>query len=219
MPTMIRSWRDLWGQGDFSFYMVQLANFKEIKTEPGESDWAELREAQSLTLLAEKNTGVACITDIGAAKDIHPKNKQDVAKRLARLALNDLYGFAGKIAKTGPVLKAATIADGKCLVQFDHGGGGLTSYYNEPLRGFAICGSDKKWVWAQCRLVDKDSQGNPLPVKDTVEVWHPDIKEPAAVRYNWADNPQGNLYNNVYLPANPFRTDTWDGVTHGRLAP
>ncbi|MEZ6067061.1 MAG: sialate O-acetylesterase [Planctomycetaceae bacterium] len=109
MPAMITSWRKVWGQGDFPFYIVQLANFKAIADQPGESDWAELREAQSMTVDAIPNVGVACITDIGAAKDIHPKNKEDVAKRLARLALVDNYGYSGKVIKQGPTYKSLDI--------------------------------------------------------------------------------------------------------------
>lgn len=209
MPTMIRSWRDAWKQGDFAFYQVQLANFRAIKADPVESDWAELREAQMLTCQAEPNVGAACITDLGAAADIHPKNKQDVGKRLARLALVDLYGFSGKIARNGPTYRSVDIQGGKCTVRLDNGGSRLISYYNEPLTGFAIAGADRKWVWAQARITGED----------TVEVHHPSVPEPVAVRYNWADNPQGNLYNTLYLPAYPFRSDDWEGVTVNNVKP
>jgi sialate O-acetylesterase len=209
MPTMIRSWRDAWKQGDFPFYQVQLANFREIQANPGDSDWAELREAQMLAIDAEPNVGVACITDIGAAKDIHPKNKQDVAKRLARLALVDNYGYAGKLTRNGPTYKSLDINGAKCIVHFDNAGANLISYYNEPLSGFAIAGADKQWVWAQARVASAN----------TVEVWHPEVTEPMAVRYNWSDNPQGNLYNALYLPAYPFRSDDWKGVTAENVKP
>ncbi len=211
MPTMIRSWRDAWGQGDFPFYMVQLANFRAIQSEPGESDWAELREAQTLTLDVEPNTGMACITDIGAAGDIHPKDKVNVGRRLARLALVEQYGFEN-ITKCGPTYRSLDIVGSECVIHFDNLGvgnlNGLTSYYNEPLTGFAIAGADHVWHWAEARIED-----------DTVVVSHPDVPEPLAVRYNWADNPQGNLYNKAYLPAWPFRTDDWPGVTEGKLTP
>lgn len=209
MPTMIRSWRDAWKQGDFPFYMVQLANFKEIQPEPGESDWAELREAQMLTIDAEPNVGVACITDLGAAKDIHPKNKQDVGKRLARLALVDNYGFSGKLVRNGPVYRSLDIIGNKCVVHFDTAGSKLISFYGEPLRGFAIAGADRRWVWAEAKITGPD----------TVELSHPSVPEPVAVRYNWADNPQGNLYNELYLPAYPFRSDDWPGVTVNNVKP
>lgn len=209
MPTMIRSWRDAWKQGDFAFYQVQLADFREIKADPGESDWAELREAQMLACDAEPNVGAACITDLGAIKDIHPKNKQDVAKRLARLALVDQYGFAGKLNRNGPTYKSLDIVGGKCTIHFDNGGANLISYYNEPLTGFAIAGADKRWVWGEAKITGPN----------TVEVSHPEVLEPVAVRYNWADNPQGNLYNATYLPAYPFRSDDWAGVTANNVKP
>ncbi len=209
MPSMIQSWRDDWQQGDFAFYMVQLANFREIAAEPGDSDWAELREAQMMTIDALPNVGVACITDIGAAKDIHPRNKQDVGKRLARLALADIYGFADSITRSGPVYESFEVADGKATVNFQTGGSSLSSRYREPLSGFAIAGADKQWVWADCKIT-----GN-----DTVEVWSAAVPEPVAVRFNWADNPQGNLYNTRMLPAYPFRTDDWSGVTDGNVNP
>ena len=208
MPAMIQSWREDWGQGDFPFYQVQLANHKSKTTEPGESEWAELREAQMLAGAAIPNVGAACIIDIGAAKDIHPKDKQNVAKRLARLALVNDYGMKG-IVRSGPVYKAMKIEAGKCVVDFDTSGRKLVSYYNEPLIGFAIAGADKKWVWGNAKILDEDS----------VEVSHPDIQEPVAVRYNWADNPNGTLYSDAYLPTYPFRTDDWPGLTVGKLKP
>lgn len=208
MPTMITSWRDAWDQGDFPFYMVQLANFREIKDQPVESDWAELREAQMMTIDAIPNVGVACITDIGAAKDIHPKDKQNVGKRLARLALVNDYGMDG-ITLQGPTYRSIDIEAGKCVVHFDTYGSKLTTYYREPLTGFAIAGADKKWHWAQAKITGPD----------TVEVWHPEVKEPLAVRYNWADNPQGTLFSEMYLPAYPFRTDDWPGITESNVTP
>ncbi len=208
MPALIRSWRDVWKQGDFSFYQVQLANFREIKAEPGESDWAELREAQMLACDALPKVGAACITDIGAARDIHPRDKQNVGKRLARLALVGDYGVKD-IVRQGPTYRSLDLRDGKATIHFDTHGEKLISYYGEPLSGFAIAGPDKKWVWATAKITDKD----------TVELSHPDVTDPRAVRYNWADNPQGNLYNAGYLPAYPFRTDDWEGVTAQNVTP
>jgi len=208
MPTMIQSWRDTWGQGDFPFYQVQLANFMAINDQPEESAWAELREAQVMAGEKIPNVGAVCITDIGAAKDIHPKDKQNVAKRLARLALVNDYGMSN-ITKQGPTYKSMEVKDGKVLVHFENYGSPLTTYYREPLTGFTIAGEDKQFVWANARIVDGD----------TVEVSHPDIKEPKAVRYNWANNPQGTLYSNAYLPAYPFRTDDWKGVTAESVTP
>ena len=212
MATLIKSWRAAWKQGDFPFYQVQLANFKAKKDQPGDSDWAELREAQVISSEAAAPGGVACIIDIGAIKDIHPKNKQDVGKRLARLALVDLYGYAGKVARSGPTYRSMDIKDGKIVLHFDNLGEGglkgLLSYYGEPLTGFSIAGEDKKFVWGDAKI-----DGS------TVVVSSKDVANPVAVRYNWADNPSGNLYNAVYLPAYPFRTDNWDGITKGVLAP
>ncbi len=211
MPTMIQSWRDAWGQSDFPFYQVQLANFLQIQPEPGDSAWAELREAQALTLDAIPNVGMACIIDIGSATDIHPKDKYNVGRRLARAALVEVYEVAG-ITKYGPTYRSLDIVGSDCVIHFDNLGEGglrgLISYYNEPLTGFAIAGADHKWVWGNARI-----EG------ETVIVSHPDVPEPLAVRYNWADNPQGNLYNQAYLPAWPFRTDDWTGVTEGKLTP
>ncbi|MBX3444004.1 MAG: sialate O-acetylesterase [Planctomyces sp.] len=212
MPALIRSWRAAWGQGDFPFYQVQLANFMAPKDEPGDSAWAELREAQHLTAETEKNVGCACIIDLGAIKDIHPKDKQNVGKRLARLALVDLYGFAGKVTRSGPTYRSMTIENGRCILHFDNLGEGelrgLSGWYGDPLRGFAIAGADRKFVWAEAKV-----EG------DTVVVSSESVPEPLAVRYNWADNPNGNLCNGAMLPAYPFRTDDWEGVTAKNLTP
>lgn len=208
MPTMIQSWRDAWDQGDFSFYQVQLANFRNIVDEPADSDWAELREAQHIATEKLPNVGAACITDLGAALDIHPKDKQNVGKRLARLALHNDYGMEN-ITPMGPTYKDMEVKDGQAHVHFDTYGRQLVTYYREPLTGFQICGEDKNWVWGNAKIVGKD----------TVVVSHPDVPNPVAVRYNWANNPQGTLYSDLYLPAYPFRTDNWEGVTANNVTP
>ncbi len=208
MPTMIQSWRDAWGQGDFHFYQVQLANFMAITDKPEESAWAELREAQVMAGDAIPNVDAVCITDIGAAKDIHPKDKQNVAKRLARLALVDIHGMKS-ITRSGPTYKSMEVKGNKVIVTFENQGSPLVSYYNEPLTGFAIAGKDKQWVWGTAKITSAN----------TVEVSSPEVKEPVAVRYNWANNPQGTLYNAAYLPAYPFRSDDWKGVTVGAVTP
>lgn len=197
-PTMIQNWRAEWGQGDFPFFFVQLANYKTVKDQPGDSDWAELREAQSMTLKLP-NTGQAVIIDIGEADDIHPRNKQDVGLRLALAAETVAYGK--KQAYSGPVYKSMTIKRKKVTLTFDHVNGGLKTK-GDKLQGFAIAGADQKFVWAEAKIV-----GN------TIEVWSKDIAKPVAVRYAWADNPVCNLYNGADLPASPFRTDTWPGIT------
>lgn len=201
-PLMISSWRQEWGIGDFPFYWVQLADFKPEKPEPGDSDWAELREAQTMTMDKLPNTGQAVIIDLGEAQDIHPRNKQDVAKRLARWALARDYGI--HVPYHSPQFKSMEKADGKIVLTFDHAGDqGLKAFDVPEVRGFAIAGEDKKFVWAQAKIVDKDK----------IEVWSDAVKEPVAVRYAWADNPVCNVYSRNGLPLTPFRTDDWPGVT------
>jgi sialate O-acetylesterase len=201
-PLMIQSWRDEWKIGDFSFYWVQLADFMAEKTEPGDSGWAELREAQTLTMKRLPNTGEAVIIDLGEARDIHPRNKQDVAKRLARWALARDYGISD-IPYKSPQYKSMEKQSGKITLSFDHVGGGLYTFDTTSPVGFAIAGSDKKFVWADAKLV-----GN-----DQVEVSSEKVPEPVAVRYAWADNPVCNVYSKEGLPLTPFRTDDWPGVT------
>ena len=198
-PTMIRDWRENWGQGAFPFYFVQLANFMAVKPDPAESAWAELREAQSMTL-SLKNTGQAVIIDIGEATDIHPRNKQDVGKRLALNALAETYGR--EIVYYGPEFVFQRIEEDSIRLFLDHLGGGLVAKDGPELAGFAIAGRDRQWVWANARIE-----------RDTVVVSSPQISRPVAVRYAWADNPVCNLYNQAGLPAQPFRTDDWPGVT------
>jgi sialate O-acetylesterase len=200
-PLMIKSWRDEWGQGDFSFYWVQLADFLDETTEPKPSAWAELREAQTMTLGRLPHTGQAVIIDIGEGKDIHPKDKQDVAQRLARWALARDYGIP--VACQSPTYKTIAIQGNKAVLTFDHVGGGLQTFDVRQPRGFAIAGSDRKFVLAEARIAGQD----------TVEVWSDQVAEPVAVRYAWADNPVCNLYSAEGLPATPFRTDDWPGVT------
>jgi sialate O-acetylesterase len=196
---MIGQWRADWGQGDFPFYFVQLANFMAVKDQPSQSAWAELREAQTMTLRTP-NTGMAVIIDIGDAKNIHPKNKQDVGKRLALWALAKTYGK--KIVYSGPLYQSMEKKDNQIVIHFDHVGSGLAAKQGEELKGFAIAGADKKFVWADAQIVG-----------DTVVVSSTDVPDPVAVRYAWADNPVCNLYNREKLPASPFRTDTWRGIT------
>jgi sialate O-acetylesterase len=198
-PAMIKNWRDDWGQDNFPFLFVQLANFMQTKPDPSESAWAELREAQLMTLLLP-NTGMAVIIDIGDADDIHPKNKQDVGKRLAAWALCKTYGQ--KLVCSGPIYRSMKVEGNRIVLQFDYIGGGLTALPAEPLKGFAIAASDRKFVWA-----DAGIEGS------TVVVSSSEVSEPVAVRYAWADNPVCNLYNKEGFPASPFRTDNWPGVT------
>ena len=200
-PLMISSWRQEWGIGDFPFYWVQLADFRAEKLEPGESDWAELREAQTMTMSKLPNTGEAVIIDIGEGKDIHPKNKQDVGKRLARWALARDYGV--DVPYHSPQYKSMEVQDGKIVITLDHAAGGLRTFDVTEPRGFAIAGADKKFVWALAKIVGQNQ----------IEVWSDQVKQPVAVRYAWADNPICNVFGADGLPLTPFRTDDWPGVT------
>jgi sialate O-acetylesterase len=201
-PAMITDWRKQWGQGDFPFIWVQLANFKERKAEPGDSDWAELREAQSMALKVP-NTAQAVIIDIGEAKDIHPKNKHDVGKRLALAAERIAYG-KNDVVYSGPVFDSMKVEGNKARLKFLHAEG-LQAKGGE-LKGFAVAGEDKKFVWADAKV-----EG------DSVVVSASGVEKPVAVRYGWADNPECNLYNGAGLPASPFRTDDFPMITAGKV--
>ncbi len=204
-PLMIQSWRDEWKQGDFPFYWVQLADFRDEVSEPGDSDWAELREAQTMTMDRLPNTGEAVIIDIGEGRDIHPRNKQDVAKRLARWALAKDYGL--EIEHQSPRYKSVETEGNKMTLTFDHvGAQGLYTFDVKHPIGFTIAGEDQKFVDAQAKLVGKDK----------VVVWSDEVSEPVAVRYAWATNPVANVTARNGLPLTPFRTDDWKGVTADR---
>ncbi|MBI1930030.1 sialate O-acetylesterase [Candidatus Poribacteria bacterium] len=191
-PAMIKNWREDWGQGAFPFLFVQLANFIDRKPEPSESLWAELREAQLMARSVPKTAMVVTI-DIGDAKDIHPKNKQEVGRRLSLTA--QAIAYDKKIVYSGPIYKSMQLEGSKVRLSFDHIGSGLEAK-GEKLTGFAIAGKNRKFVWADARI-----EGN------TVVVWSDQVSKPVAVRYAWADNPECNLYNKEGLPASPFRTD------------
>lgn len=220
-PLLINDWRKQWGRSDLPFYFCQLANYQAKTSEPGDSQWAELREAQSMTLSLPK-TGQAVIIDTGESGDIHPRNKKDVGERLALIALAKDYGKS--VVYSGPVFDSMRTEGGKIRIKFRHTDGGLVakplppayeiiSLKNEtaplvrnspdsPLEGFAICGAEKKWVWADARIDGKD-----------VVVSSDKVPAPVAVRYAWADNPTCNLFNGKGLPASPFRTDDFPMVT------
>ena len=197
-PAMIRNWRDKWGQGDFPFLFVQLANFMEPHAQPGPSDWAMLREAQ-LKTLSLPNTGMAVTIDIGEWNDIHPLNKKDVGKRLALAARHVAYGEEN-VVYSGPLFQSMEIVDNTANLSFGNTGSGLMATGGEELHSFAIAGADGKFVWAEARI---EGSGK-------VVVWSDQVPHPVAVRYAWADNPESaNLYNQEGLPASPFRTDDW----------
>lgn len=201
LPLMINDWRERWGD-DLSFYYVQLANFREPTTEPGDNDpWPLLQDRMRLVLDTTPKTGMAIINDTGEAKDIHPKNKHDVGERLALWALAKDYGK--DITYSGPLFESSEVRDGKIAVTFEQVGDGLKARDGGELQRFEIAGADKAWHWA-----DAEIEG-----KDTVLVSSPAVEKPAAVRYAWAANPEGaNLVNSEGLPASVFRTDDWDDV-------
>ncbi len=198
-PALIQDWRRNWGQGDFPFLFVQLAYFREVPTVKGTETWSELREAQLMTLSLPK-TAMAVTIDIGEAYDIHPKNKQDVGLRLALGAQAIAYGK--NIDYSGPIYDSMTIKGNKINLHFKHINGGLVSKNNEPLKGFTIAGKEQKFLPAEAKI-----EGNEIVVSSK------EIPKPVAVRYAWAADPECNLYNKVGLPASPFRTDNWPGVT------
>lgn len=202
-PLMIQTWRDEWQQGDFPFYYVQLADYRKESPTPKESDWAELREAQTMTLDRLPNVGQAVIIDLGEGRDIHPRNKQPVANRLARWALANDYGK--EMSYQSPTYKSMKVKNGKITIKLDYEGKGLRPFDTTTPIGFAIAGKDKKFVWAEAEIIDKN----------TIEVWSDEVENPKAVRYAWADNPVCNLFTEEGLPVTPFRTDDWPGITAG----
>ncbi|WP_133576759.1 sialate O-acetylesterase [Pedobacter metabolipauper] len=201
-PNMIRDWRSSWKQPDFPFYFVQLANFMKVIERPGPSAWAELRDAQ-LKTLSLPNTGMAVAIDIGDAVDIHPKNKQEVGRRLALIALAKDYGI--KTAYSGPQFQTQQTEGSAIKLTFKFAEGGLKAKDGTELKGFTIAGADQKFYTAKATI-----KGNQVIVSST------EVTGPVAVRYAWADNPVCNLVNGADLPASPFRTDSWKEITYGK---
>jgi sialate O-acetylesterase len=199
-PMLITDWRKHWQQGKLPFLFVQLANFMKRKPLPSESEWAELREAQTMAL-SLPNTGMACAIDIGDAGTIHPLSKQEVGYRLALIANKTVYKQDG-ITISGPMYKSYQKEGNHIRIRFSSIGSGLSTSDGEKLKGFAIAGDDKQFHWAKAVI-----EGN------EVVVYCDDVENPKAVRYAWADNPECNLVNAEGLPAVPFRTDDWIGIT------
>lgn len=210
---MIQNWRDDWNNQDLAFFAVQLApwdknrkrTIEQITEKPGDSDWAELREAQNIAAQSLSKAGIAVITDAGDKDDIHPAKKKPAGERLAIAARGITYGE--KIVYSGPTYKGMEVKKDKIVIHFDHVGDGLVAREGE-LTGFAIAGADQKFVWAKAEI-SKDGK--------TVIVSSPDVLQPVAVRYGWADYPVVNLWNLNDLPASPFRTDSFPMVTQPRL--
>ena len=197
LPMMINDWRRHWGQGDFPFLFVQLPNFKAVNPDPNApSIWAYTRESMAKTLVLP-NTGMATTIDIGEAKDIHPKNKQDVGRRLANWALAEFYNQVD-VPTSGPLYESHKTEVAKVIVTFSHAKG-LAVKGSREVAGFAMAGADKKFYGATA-IIRKDGR---------VEVACELVDQPAAIRYGWADNPVVNLINQHGLPAAPFRTDDW----------
>ncbi|MHC4123521.1 MAG: sialate O-acetylesterase [Planctomycetota bacterium] len=195
-PTMIENWRNDWGQGEFPFYYVQIAPFNRK-----DEKWAamELREAQLMTL-SLPNTGMVVTMDIGNVNDIHPKNKQDVGRRLSLWVLADTYGKKG-IVCSGPIYKGMKKEGDKIRLFFDYLDGGLVASEG-ALTHFEIAGRDKNFVNAEANIDG-----------DTVVVYNEKVSKPVAVRFGWSNTAVPNLYNRAGLPASPFRTDDWPGIT------
>ena len=199
-PALIQDWRRAWPQEDFPFLFVQLASHGKRRLEPMESQWAELREAQSMTLTLP-NTGMATIVDLDEADDLHPKNKQDVGRRLALAA--EAIAYHRNVVYSGPIYDSMTVEGNQIRLRFTHLGSGLKAKHSETfLIGFTVAGDDRKFVHADAHI-----DGNTVVVKSDR------VSNPVAVRYAWAGNPACNLYNNEGLPASPFRTDDWPGIT------
>lgn len=201
-PALIADWRTQWG-APLPFLFVQLANFKAVQAAPAESDWAELREAQAGALRLPR-TGMATAIEVGEADDIHPRNKQAVGARLALAARRVAYGNKGLVA-SGPSYAGMRVKGSAVKLKFRNVGTGLVAANGLSPQGFALAGADRQFHWAAARLVGRQ-----------VLVESPQVPYPVAVRYDWADNPTGNLANREGLPAVPFRTDAWPGVTAGR---
>lgn len=201
LPLMIRDWRARWND-DFSFYFVQLANFREPTTAPGDNDpWPLLQNRMRRVLDSTPKTGMAIINDTGEANDIHPKNKHEVGERLALWALAQDYGR--DLVYSGPLYRFFKVRGDAIHVKLDHVGTGLKSRDGSDLARFEIAGADHVWHWADAKIVGTD----------TVVVRSEKVAEPAAVRYAWAANPSGaNLVNSEGLPASVFRTDDWNDV-------
>ena len=223
MQSMILDWRALWGY-DFPFYITQITGYKDINAVPGDDGWAELREAQAMATQALDKCGMACIIDLGEAEDIHPVRKKEVGERLAKLAFANDYGR--KLVANGPRFESYKIRGGSMVISFSDVADGLKvipsgsfaqARYGSTdervekaekgvLMGFQIAGPDRVWHWADARI-----EGNEVVVSS------PEVPQPVAVRYAWSINPVCNLFNSEGLPAWPFRTDDWPGVTYGNL--
>ena len=202
LPVMIADWRKLFSQGDFPFYIVSLPEFKPRSTTPVDDAWAETRESQALTAASVPNSCLAVTIDTGDPENLHPKKKEPVGERLALCALANYYGK--HVVYSGPTLSSVERLPGEIHLHFAHTDGGLVKK-GEKLEEFAIAGEDRKWYWADAKI-----EGH------TVLVSSPSVPNPKEVRYAWQSNPAATLFNGAGLPAGPFRTDTWPGITESQ---
>ncbi|MBV8593593.1 MAG: hypothetical protein JOZ27_04730, partial [Caulobacteraceae bacterium] len=229
-PLMISDWRQQWKQPELPFYFVQLASFMAVKKEPGDSAWAELREAQLMTLKMP-NTGMAVITDLGSEYDIHPTPKRPVGERLALIALAKTYGE--KVEYSAPHYTGLKIEGNKAILSFDHAEGGLVARELVPTQGHKDNKGEVRAAWrvkegsedaplVGFTIAGKDHVFHPAQAEiagTTVAVTSDAVTDPVAVRYGWADHPIANLFNRAGLPASPFRTDDLPGVTMPKKGP
>jgi sialate O-acetylesterase len=201
LPAMIADWRKLFEQGDFPFYIVSLPAFMHRRDAPGDDSWAELREAQAMTARSVPRSCLAVTIDTGDADSIHPQDKKEVGDRLALCALAEHCGV--KIPYAGPTFTSMERLPGALKLHFDRTDGGLVVRGN-TLGEFSIAGEDHKWYWADAKI-----EG------DTVVISSGSVPEPKEARYAWQSNPEATLFNGAGLPAVPFRTDEWPGITEG----
>jgi sialate O-acetylesterase len=199
LPITIANWRKLFGQGDFPFYIVSLPEFRHRSTTPTDDAWAETRESQAITAASVPNSCLAVTIDTGDPENLHPKDKQPVGERLALCALAKHYHK--KIVYSGPTLASVERLPGSIRLHFAHTDGGLV-VRGDKLEEFSIAGEDRKWYWAEARVEGK-----------TVVLSSPSVPDPKEVRYAWQSGPKPTLFNGAGLPAGPFRTDTWPGIT------
>jgi sialate O-acetylesterase len=199
LPATIADWRNLFGQGDFPFYVVSMPRFAPHSTTPVDDGWADIRESQALTAEHVHNSCLAVTIDTGDAENLHPKDKQPVGERLAFCALAKHYGK--HVVYSGPTLASVKRKPGSIELRFRHTDGGLV-VKGPKLEEFEIAGADQKWYWADARIKGK-----------TVVVSSPSVPNPKEVRYAWQSNPAATLFNGAGLPAGPFRTDTWPLIT------
>jgi sialate O-acetylesterase len=199
LPAMIGDWRSVFAQGDFPFYIVSLPAFAHRRDAPGDDSWAELREAQAMTARSVANSGLAVTIDSGDPDNLHPKDKKIVGERLALCALAGTYGE--RVVSAGPTFTSAEAVPGAMRLHFSGTDGGLVARGGVPGE-FSVAGADRKWFWATATI-----EG------DAVVVSSPMVPDPKAARYAWQSNPAATLYNGAGLPAVPFRTDDWPGIT------